>query len=205
MKYFKKTILLLVMALVFTGIYVKQPVTSYASDSSNVNKMLSAYKKHNYVTANKYAKKLTSTRDSSERRMTSSMKKAFKNTVLMYYNTSNTWGVYFADMDGDNKAEMLVVNATCLANMTTNVFKYRNGKSAYVGQFPCGHSELVNYPGHRGVIVHFYHMDDENISTVCLRNGKISTNNYGDRHQKYNPYLRLKPLNKHMISNNLNL
>ena len=50
--------MLLVMALLFTGIYIKQPSTSYASDSSNITKMLSAYKKHNYSTAEKYAKKI---------------------------------------------------------------------------------------------------------------------------------------------------
>lgn len=41
------------MALIFTGVYMQKPVNSYASYSSNVTKMLTSYKKHQYKTAEK--------------------------------------------------------------------------------------------------------------------------------------------------------
>ena len=198
MKNIKKLIMVLVMALVFTGIYLPQSSTAYASSSSNVTKMLSAYKKHYYVTAEKYAKKLTSTKDSSERKMTSSMKKAFKSTLTKKYSISRTESVHFVDMDGDNKAEMLVVYGSCEADLHTYIYKYKNGKAVYVGRFDSGHSVLVNYPGHKGVIVHFGQMGYENISTVCLKNGKISLTNYGTRNIGLGDYLSLKYLNPHM-------
>lgn len=205
MKDVKKIIMVLVMALVFTGIYIKQPVTSYASDSSNVTKMLSAYKKHNYSTAEKYAKKIKSTKsDSSEVKMTASMTKAYVNVLL---NTSKQYlwdGVYFVDMDGDNKAEMILPYGTCEADAVAYVYKYKSGKAVKVAQFGYGHTMLVNYPGHKGVICMMAHMGYEEIYTISLKNGKLSSTNYGHRNVSGN-YLSLKPLNKHINSGKWNL
>lgn len=198
MKNVKKIIIVLVMALVFTGIYIKQPVTSYASDSSNVINMLNAYKKHNYSTAEKYAKKIKSTKsDSSEGKMTAYMTKAYVNVLL---NTSKEYlwdGVYFVDMDGDNKAEMILPYGTCEADVVAYVYKYKSGKAVKVGKFNYGHTMLVNYPGHKGVICMMAHMGYEEIYTVSLKNGKLSYTNYGHRNVS-DSYLSLKPLNNHM-------
>lgn len=206
MKNLKKIIMVFVMALIFSGIYIKPPVTSYASDSSNVTNMLSAYNKHDYTTAEKYAKKIKSTKsDSTEIKMTSSMTKAYVNVLL---NTSRKYlfdGVYFVDMDGDNKAEMILPHGTCEADVTAYVYKYKSGKAVKVGQFGYGHTMLINYPGHKGVICMSAHMGYEEISTICLKNGKLSRTKYGHRDIGLGNYLSLKPLNNHMKSGKWNL
>lgn len=194
------------MTLLFTGVYIQKPVNSYASDSSNVTKMLTAYKKHQYKTAEKYAKKIKSTKsDSSEKKMTVSMTKAYANVLL---NTSKKFiwdGAYFVDMDGDNKAEMILPHGTCEADAVAYVYKYKSGKAVKVGKFNYGHTMLVNYPGHKGVICMTAHMGYEKIFTVCLKNGKISYTNYGNRDIGMGDYLSLKPLNNHMKSGKWNL
>ena len=63
MKNFKKLIIVLVMALVFTSIYINNPSSAVSSDSYNVTKMLDAYKKGDYKTADKYAKKIKNTKN----------------------------------------------------------------------------------------------------------------------------------------------
>ena len=206
MKNSKKLIMLLVMALVFTGIYIKQPSTSYASDSSNITKMLSAYKKHNYSTAEKYAKKIKSTKsDSSESKMTSSMTRAYA-SVLLNTPEKYLWdGVYFVDMDGDNKSEMILPYGTCEADATAYVYKYKGGKAVKVGEFFCGHCMLVNYPGHKGLIRMYAHMSYEEVSTVYLKNGKVKSTSYGNRNVGMGDYLGLKPLNNHLKSGKWNL
>ena len=169
MKNLKKIIMVLVMALIFTGVYINQPTTSYASDSSNVTKMLNAYKKHQYKTAEKYAKKIKNTKsDSSESKMTSSMTRAYA-SVLLNTPEKYLWdGVYFVDMDGDKNAEMILPYGTCEADATAYVYKYKSGKAVKVGKFSYGHKMLVNYPGHKGLICMHAHMGYEEISVVYL-------------------------------------
>ena len=201
MKNLKKIIMVLVMALIFTGVYINQPTTSYASDSSNVTKMLNAYKKHQYKTAEKYAKKIKNTKsDSSESKMTSSMTRAYA-SVLLNTPEKYLWdGVYFVDMDGDKNAEMILPYGTCEADATAYVYKYKCGKAVKVGKFSYGHKMLVNYPGHKGLICMHAHMGYEEISVVYLKNGKVKSTSYGERNVGMGDYLSLKPLNNHLKS-----
>ena len=201
MKNLKKIIMVLVMALIFTGVYINQPTTSYASDSSNVTKMLNAYKKHQYKTAEKYAKKIKNTKsDSSESKMTSSMTRAYA-SVLLNTPEKYLWdGVYFVDMDGDKNAEMILPYGTCAADATAYVYKYKSGKAVKVGEFSYGHNMLVNYPGHKGLICMHAHMGYEEISVVYLKNGKVKSTSYGERNVGMGDYLSLKPLNNHLKS-----
>ena len=206
MKKLKKIIMVLVMALIFTGVYINQPTTSYASDSSNVTKMLNSYKKHNYKTAEKYAKKIKSTKsDSSESKMTSSMTRAYA-SVLLNTPKKYLWdGVYFVDMDGDNKSEMILPYGTCEADATAYIYKYKSGKAIKIGKFSYGHAMLVNYPGHKGLICRYAHMGYEGISTFYLKNGKVKSANYGHRNVGMGDYLSLKSLNNHLKSDKWNL
>ena len=203
MKNLKKIIMVLVMALIFTGVYINQPTTSYASDSSNVTKMLNAYKKHQYKTAEKYAKKIKNTKsDSSESKMTSSMTRAYA-SVLLNTPEKYLWdGVYFVDMDGDKNAEMILPYGTCEADVVAHVYKYKRGKTKKVGEFNFGHTLIANYPGHKGVICMTTHMGYEEVSTVYLKNKKIKQTNYGYRYVDNGKYLNLKPLNNHLTFNN---
>ena len=160
--------------------------------------MLNAYKKGNYKTAEKYAKKIKNTKyDASESKMTGAMTKAYAN-VLLNYDKKYIWdGVYFVDMDGDNKAEMILPSGTGEVNAVAYVYKYKNNKAVYVGQFYYGHSAIVNYPGHKGLICWYAHMDHEIISTIYLKNGKIKSTVYGDRNARKGGYISLKPLYNH--------
>ena len=202
MKNFKKLIIFLVMALVFTSIYIKNPSSAISSDSYNVTKMLDAYKKGNYKTANKYAKKIKNTKyDASESKMTGAMTKAFANVLLNADEDYLFDGVFFVDMDGDNKAEMILPQGTCLADAVAHVYKYKNGKATYVGQFGYGHTWISNYPGHKGLISVVAHMGYEEIRTISLQNGKIKSTKYGSRNIGYGDYISLKRLNNHLTSN----
>ena len=199
MKNVKKIVMVLVMALVFVGVYVKQPTTSFASsDSTNVTKMLTQYKKQHYITADKYAKSLKYTKaDASEKKMTTAMIKAYKKVLS---NTPKKYlldGAYFIDMDGDKKAEMVLPHGTCEADAVAYVYKYKSGKAVKVTKFDYSHIMLVNYAGHTVVIAEWAHLGNESISTLSLKNGKIKTVKYGDRKVKKD-YLSLKPLSNHM-------
>ena len=198
MKNFKKLIIFLVMALVFTSIYINNPSSAVSSDSYNVTKMLDAYKKGNYKTADKYAKKIKSTKyDASESKMTGAMTKAYANVLLNSDKEYLSDGAYFVDMDGDNKVEMILPHGIGEADEVAYVYKYKNNKAVYVGQFDYGHSGIVNYPGHKGLICWYAHMDHEIISTIYLKNGKIKSTVYGDRYAKWANYISLKPLYNH--------
>ena len=186
------------MTLIFTNIYINNPTSAVSSDSANITNMLNAYKKGNYKTAEKYAKKIKNTKyDASESKMTGAMTKAYAN-VLLNYDKKYIWdGVYFVDMDGDNKAEMILPSGTGEVNAVAYVYKYKNNKAVYVGQFDYGHSAIVNYPGHKGLICWYAHMDHEIISTIYLKNGKIKSTIYGDRNARKGGYISLKPLYNH--------
>lgn len=64
---------------------------------------------------------------------------------------------------------------------------------------------LANHPGRKGVICMTAHMGYEKISTVRLKNGKITFTNYGDKNIDTGDYLSLKLLNNHMKSGKWNL
>ncbi|WP_455539259.1 hypothetical protein [Terrisporobacter sp.] len=200
MKKIKRIITLLVVALIFAGVYINKPQASYASDSSNATKMLSTYKKHNYSTAEKYAKKLKGTKsDPSESKMSASMTKAYVNILL---NTPEKYlwnGIYFVDMDGDDKSEMILPYGTCEADAVAYVYKYKSGKAVKVAKLDYGHTLIANYPGHKGIICMRAHMGYEEVYTVYLKNGKLSYTKYGNRNVP-GDYLSLKPLNNHLIS-----
>ena len=130
MKNFKKLIIFLVMALVFTSIYINNPSSAVSSDSYNVTKMLDAYKKGDYKTADKYAKKIKNTKyDASESKMTGAMTKAYANVLLNSDKEYLSDGAYFVDMDGDNKAEMILPSGTGEVNAVAYVYKYKNNKA----------------------------------------------------------------------------
>lgn len=162
MKNFKKVLVVLVMTLIFSGLYINKPTMSYSSESSNATKMLNYYKKHNYKAAKKYAKKLKNTKmDFSECKMSNDMIKAYVNVIL---NTAEKYlwdGVYFVDMDGDNKSEMILPYGTCETDVVARVYKYKIGKAKKVGEFSFGHTLIANYPGHKGVICMTTHMGYE--------------------------------------------
>ena len=106
MKNLKKLTIILIMALIFTTIYTNSSSSAVSSDSANLTSMLNAYKKGNYKTAKKYAKKVKNTKyDASESKMTGVMTKAYANVLLNADKEYAQWGVYFADLDDDKKAE----------------------------------------------------------------------------------------------------
>ena len=124
-------------------------------------------------------------------------KKHYANSGFKKY----LWGgVYFVDMDGDNKSEMILPYGTCEADATAYVYKYKSGKAVKVGKFSYGHKMLVNYPGHKGLICMHAHMGYEEISVVYLKNGKVKSTSYGERNVGMGDYLSLKPLNNHLKS-----
>lgn len=203
MKNFKKVLVVLVITLIFSILYINKPAMSYSSESSNATKMLNYYRKQNYKAAQKYAKKLKNTKtDFSESKMSDDMIKAYVNVIL---NTPKKYlwgGVYFVDMDGDNKSEMILPYGTCEADVVAHVYKYKRGKTKKVGEFNFGHTLIANYPGHKGVICMTTHMGYEEVSKVYLKNKKIKQTNYGYRYVDNGKYLNLKPLNNHLTFNN---
>lgn len=202
MKNLKKLTIILIMALIFTTIYTNSSSSAVSSDSANLTSMLNAYKKGNYKTAKKYAKKVKNTKyDASESKMTGVMTKAYANVLLNADKEYAQWGVYFADLDDDKKAEMILPYGTCLADMQGYVYKYKNGKAVYVDKFYCGNYSFINYPGHKGIIIHYTHMGYETFSTIYLKNGKIKSTDYGSRDAGMDDYVNLKTLSYHMTSN----
>ena len=88
-----------------------------------------------------------------------------------------------------------------IASMPVKLYKYKNGKAVYVDKFYCGNYSFINYPGHKGIIIHYTHMGYETFSTIYLKNGKIKSTDYGSRDAGMDDYVNLKTLSYHMTSN----
>ena len=114
------------MTLIFINIYINNPTSTVSSDSANITNMLNAYKKGNYKTAEKYAKKIKNTKyDASESKMTGAMTKAFANVLLNADEDYLFDGVFFVDMQLHMFINIKMAKLHMLGNLDMDILLYQ--------------------------------------------------------------------------------
>lgn len=178
-----------IVVLMFALMLALQPVSVVcASAKTDIDKVLKYYKSGKISQAKKYNKRLSKKASKTcIKKLSKKAKQAYLKTVRKYkfnernWTMNHIWGYYLADMDGDKKAELLVMHGTCEADVMTTVYTYKSGKAKKAGSFYSGHTTYYDYPGHAGVIAVEGHMGYEAVQVVSLKKGKVKTAAYGDR------------------------
>lgn len=206
MKKTVKKILAFVLAMTLALALQPIPVVR-ASAGSDIDKVLKYYKAGQISKAKKYNNRLSKKASKAcIKKLSAKAKKAYLKTVRKYdFNDRNStmnslWGYYLADMDGDNKAELLVQHGTCEADVKTTVYKYKGGRAKKMGSFYSGHTSFYDYPGHAGVIAVEGHMGYESVQTISLKGGKIKGVNRGYRDLNKKPGLDWFPFRQQLDS-----
>lgn len=195
----KKRLYQILMIVMFVGLLLTVSVSSEAAsdktNGKNMEKALKYYKKGKMKKARKYNKKLDAVaKETCVKKMSKKMKKAYRKAVKKYSTKTNAgeyiWGYYLTDIDNDKKADLIVKYGSCEADVRMDIYQYKKGKAVKVSTIGAGHTSLCAYPNHKGIVLYWGHMGYESISVMKLKNGKVSSTDYGSREVDYdaNPW-----------------
>lgn len=167
---------------------------SNASTRSDADKMLKYYQQKNIPLAKKYCKKLPKKAEPNFKQLSEKEKRAYKKIVRKYKNKYENpsysgfeWhyyfhGYYLADIDGDNKAELLINHGPDPHDSKLTVYQYRKGKAEKTAEIPTsGYTTYYAYPGHAKVIERIGIQGHESISVISLHKKQLKQVSYGSR------------------------
>ena len=77
------------------------------------------------------------------------------------------------DIDKDGVPELFIRFGNCEAAYMAEVYTYRDGTVANIGEFGFGHSGLYSWPGENAAIVARAHMGFQEMMKLSIRDGKI--------------------------------
>lgn len=175
----KKIKMFMVLCMVFT-VTMFMSIGIFASQGSDMEKVLKYYGKGEYKTVKKYNKKLSKyANETCVNKISRTMEQAYQKKVKNLGEKAIGW--YLTDINNDKKADLIVHYGTCEADYMARVYIYKNKEVKYIGQTGAGHSTFHAYPGHNGFIVMSGHMGYESISLVQIKNGKLVTKKIGSR------------------------
>ena len=176
------TLCILAISLSFAPVQAKA-----ASNTKLMTQYLKYYKQKNYKKAASTLKKMKkSNKDTSLKKMSKKQKTAYKKVVKKYGKSFSPsggnylWGYYLADLNKDKKPELLVKYGSCEADVRTFIYTYTKGKAKQIAEFGSGHTGYVAYPG-KGVVQVMGHMGYCYVSVITMKNGAITTKEYGSQ------------------------
>lgn len=188
--------------VLMTG-FSNKPVYA-ASNSSNMKKLITAYKKGDISRARKYNKKLSKyANESCVKKMSKEMKKGYKKKVKKYiskykanYNGKYVWDYYLTDINNDKKAELIIQYGSCEADVRIDVYQYKKGRVVKVGSTYCAHTSFSAYQGHNGIVLMDQIQGWERMYLLTMKNGKLKRTYIGERSDssegKFITYLSLR-------------
>lgn len=161
------------IAILLTLISIMSAYTiNVDSSTSKMERYLDAYKRGDFVEANKIVSQLPVKAKSYNSYMSEGMKNAYLKKII---STNKIDSYYLADITGDKKPELFIKKGFYISDQFYYVFKYSKGKAVRIGKFTGGHYYLADYPGKKAVISAYEHLGYYSITLVKYKNGKIKT------------------------------
>jgi hypothetical protein len=170
-------------------------LTTESSARKNMSNVLKYYRKGKLKKANRYNRRLPKYAD--EVTVDEHVRRVF---VKKAKRAKNLCEAYIVNMDNDKTPELIVWQGTCEADYVFRIYKYRNGKTHYVGKTSAFSSVICGYGSKPGFIRVMGHMGYEQVYYCRIENGKVRTKQIKYKGKKYRTAANYFPMRNQLRS-----